>query len=328
MTATPGKIVRMYSTGAPDVLKIEDMEIGPPMPGEVQVQHKAIGLNFIEVYWRSGVYPLPLPTCIGNEGAGVVLAVGEGVNDFKPGDRVAYGSGPIGSYSTVRNMPAHPLVKIPDAIDFETAAAMMLKGLTAQYLLRRVYKVQAGETILFHAAAGGVGTIATQWAKSLGVRVIGTVSTREKAELARANGCAEVIITSEENVVKRVKELTDGKGVPVVYDSVGKATFVDSLDCLKPRGMMVSFGNASGKVDPVPLQWLVERGSLVLTRPSGAAFTVDKAEMLESAAEMFGVVASGAVKIQINQRFALADVVKAHTELENRRTTGCTVLIP
>jgi NADPH2:quinone reductase len=328
MTATPGKIVRMYSTGAPDVLKIEDMEIGPPMPGEVQVQHKAIGLNFIEVYWRSGVYPLPLPTCIGNEGAGVVLAVGEGVNDFKPGDRVAYGSGPIGSYSTVRNMPAHPLVKIPDAIDFETAAAMMLKGLTAQYLLRRVYKVQAGETILFHAAAGGVGTIATQWAKSLGVRVIGTVSTREKAELARANGCAEVIITSEENVVKRVKELTDGKGVPVVYDSVGKATFVDSLDCLKPRGMMVSFGNASGKVDPVPLQWLVERGSLVLTRPSVAAFTVDKAEMLESAAEMFGVVASGAVKIQINQRFALADVVKAHTELENRRTTGCTVLIP
>jgi NADPH2:quinone reductase len=225
-------------------------------------------------------------------------------------------------------MPAHPLVKIPDAIDFETAAAMMLKGLTAQYLLRRVYKVQAGETILFHAAAGGVGTIATQWAKSLGVRVIGTVSTREKAELARANGCAEVIITSEENVVKRVKELTDGKGVPVVYDSVGKATFVDSLDCLKPRGMMVSFGNASGKVDPVPLQWLVERGSLVLTRPSVAAFTVDKAEMLESAAEMFGVVASGAVKIQINQRFALADVVKAHTELENRRTTGCTVLIP
>jgi NADPH2:quinone reductase len=328
MTATPGKIVRMYSTGAPDVLKIEDMEIGPPMPGEVQVQHKAIGLNFIEVYWRSGVYPLPLPTCIGNEGAGVVLAVGEGVNDFKPGDRVAYGSGPIGSYSTVRNMPAHPLVKIPDAIDFATAAAMMLKGLTAQYLLRRVYKVQAGETILFHAAAGGVGTIATQWAKSLGVRVIGTVSTREKAELARANGCAEVIITSEENVVKRVKELTDGKGVPVVYDSVGKATFVDSLDCLKPRGMMVSFGNASGKVDPVPLQWLVERGSLVLTRPSVAAFTVDKAEMLESAAEMFGVVASGAVKIQINQRFALADVVKAHTELENRRTTGCTVLIP
>lgn len=328
MTATPGKIVRMYSTGAPEVLKIEDMEIGPPMPGEVQVQHKAIGLNFIEVYWRSGVYPLPLPTCIGNEGAGVVLAVGEGVNDFKPGDRVAYGSGPIGSYSTVRNMPAHPLVKIPDAIDFATAAAMMLKGLTAQYLLRRVYKVQAGETILFHAAAGGVGTIATQWAKSLGVRVIGTVSTREKAELARANGCAEVIITSEENVVKRVKELTDGKGVPVVYDSVGKATFVDSLDCLKPRGMMVSFGNASGKVDPVPLQWLVERGSLVLTRPSVAAFTVDKAEMLESAAEMFGVVASGAVKIQINQRFALADVVKAHTELENRRTTGCTVLIP
>ncbi len=328
MTATPGKIVRMYSTGAPEVLKIEDMEIGPPMPGEVQVQHKAIGLNFIEVYWRSGVYPLPLPTCIGNEGAGVVLAVGEGVNDFKPGDRVAYGSGPIGSYSTVRNMPAHPLVKIPDAIDFETAAAMMLKGLTAQYLLRRVYKVQAGETILFHAAAGGVGTIATQWAKSLGVRVIGTVSTREKAELARANGCAEVIITSEENVVKRVKELTDGKGVPVVYDSVGKATFVDSLDCLKPRGMMVSFGNASGKVDPVPLQWLVERGSLVLTRPSVAAFTVDKAEMLESAAEMFGVVASGAVTIQINHRFALADVVKAHTELENRRTTGCTVLIP
>lgn len=328
MSTTSGKIVRFYTPGAPDVLKLEDMELGPPKAGEVQVEHKAIGLNFIEVYWRTGVYPQPLPCCPGSEGAGIVRAVGEGVTDFKVGDRVAYGSGPVGSYATVRNMPAHPLVKIPDSIDFETAAAMMLKGFTAQYLLRRVYKVQAGESILFHAAAGGVGSIVTQWAKSLGVRVIGTVSTREKAELARANGCAEVIITSEENIVDRVKELTDGKGVPVVYDSVGKATFVDSLNCLKPRGMMVSFGNASGKVDPVPLQWLAERGSLVLTRPTVASFTVDKSEMLESAAEMFGVVASGAVKIQINQRYALADVVKAHTELENRRTTGCTVLIP
>eukprot|EP01030_Chromulinospumella_sphaerica_P004895 gene4895-4794_t len=248
---------------------MEDIEVGPPKAGEVQIEHKAIGLNYIEVYWRTGVYPQPLPCCPGTEGAGIVRAVGEGVTDLKVGDRVAYGSGPVGSYSTVRNMPAHPLVKIPDSIDFETAAAMMLKGFTAQYLLRRVYKVQAGDTILFHAAAGGVGTIATQWAKSLGVRVI---------------------------------------GVPVVYDSVGKATFVDSLNCLKPRGMMVSFGNASGKVDPVPLQWLAERGSLVLTRPTVASFTVDKAEMLESAAEMFGVVASGAVKIQINQRFALTDV--------------------
>ncbi|WP_138518810.1 quinone oxidoreductase family protein [Limnobacter alexandrii] len=328
MSTTAAKIVRFYNPGAPDVLKMEDIEVGPPKAGEVQVEHKAIGLNYIEVYWRTGVYPQPLPCCPGTEGAGIVRAVGEGVTDLKVGDRVAYGSGPVGSYSTVRNMPAHPLMKIPDSIDFETAAAMMLKGFTAQYLLRRVYKVQAGETILFHAAAGGVGTIATQWAKSLGVRVIGTVSTREKAELAKANGCAEVIITSEENIVDRVKELTDGKGVPVVYDSVGKATFMDSLNCLKPRGMMVSFGNASGKVDPVPLQWLAERGSLVLTRPTVASFTVDKAEMLESAAEMFGVVASGAVKIQINQRFALADVVKAHTELEGRRTTGCTVLIP
>lgn len=328
MSTSTGKIVRFYNPGAPDVLKMEDIEVNPPKAGEVQIEHKAIGLNFIEVYWRTGVYPQPLPCCPGTEGAGIVRAVGEGVTDLKVGDRVAYGSGPVGSYCTVRNMPAHPLVKIPDAIDFDTAAAMILKGFTAQYLLRRVYKVQAGETILFHAAAGGVGTIATQWAKSLGVRVIGTVSTHEKAELARANGCAEVIVTSEENVVKRVKELTDGKGVPVVYDSVGKATFVESLDCLKPRGMMVSFGNASGKVDPVPLQWLVERGSLVLTRPTVASFTVDKSEMLESAAEMFGVVASGAVKIQINQRFALADVVKAHTELENRRTTGSTVLIP
>ncbi len=267
MSTTPAKIVRFYNPGAPDVLTMEDIEVGPPKAGEVQIEHKAIGLNYIEVYWRTGVYPQPLPCCPGTEGAGIVRAVGEGVTDLKVGDRVAYGSGPVGSYTTVRNMPAHPLVKIPDSIDFETAAAMMLKGFTAQYLLRRVYKVQAGDTILFHAAAGGVGTIATQWAKSLGVRVIGTVSTREKAELAKANGCAEVIITSEENIVERVKELTDGKGVPVVYDSVGKATFVDSLNCLKPRGMMVSFGNASGKVDPVPLQWLAERGSLVLTRP-------------------------------------------------------------
>ncbi|HEX4842900.1 MAG TPA: quinone oxidoreductase [Limnobacter sp.] len=325
---TSGKIVRFYNPGAPDVLKVEDLTLSPPKAGEVQVEHKAIGLNFIEVYWRTGVYPQALPCCPGTEGAGVVKAVGEGVTEFKPGDRVAYGSGPVGSYATVRNMPAHPLIKIPDGISFDTAAAMMLKGFTAQYLLRRVYRVQAGETILFHAAAGGVGTIACQWAKALGVRVIGTVSTEEKAALALANGCAEVIITSKENVVERVKALTDGKGVPVVYDSVGKTTFVDSLNCLKPRGMMVSFGNASGKVDPVPLQWLAERGSLVLTRPTVASFTVDKAEMLESAAEMFDVVQSGQVKIHINQRYALADVVQAHTELENRRTTGCTVLIP
>jgi NADPH2:quinone reductase len=307
---------------------MEDLEIGPPKADEVQIEHKAIGLNFIEVYWRTGVYPQPLPCCPGTEGAGIVRAVGEKVTEFKPGDRVAYGSGPVGSYCTIRNMPAHPLVKIPDAIDFETAAAMMLKGFTAQYLLRRVYKVKAGETILFHAAAGGVGSIASQWARSLGVRVIGTVSTREKAEQALANGCVEVIITSEENLVDRVKALTQGKGVPVVYDSVGKATFLDSLNCLSPRGMMVSFGNASGKVDPVPLNWLAERGSLVLTRPTVASFTADKAEMLESANEMFNVVVNGAVKIQINQRFALSDVVQAHTELENRRTTASTVLIP
>ncbi len=328
MTTTSGKIVRIHATGAPEVLQIEDMQLEAPKPGEVQVQHHAIGLNYIEVYWRTGVYPLPLPTCLGSEGAGVVKAVGEGVTEFKVGDRVAYGSGPIGSYCTVRNMPTHPLVKLPDDISFDIAAAMMLKGFTAQYLLRRVYKVQAGETILLHAAAGGVGTIVSQWAKSLGVRVIGTVSTKEKAEQALANGCAEVVITSEENTVEKVRNLTGGKGVPVVYDSVGKATFVDSLNCLKPRGMMVSFGNASGKVDPVPLQWLAERGSLVLTRPTVASFTADKAEMLESAAEMFDVVRTGAVKIQINQRFALSDVVKAHTELEGRRTTGSSVLLP
>ncbi|HEX4879493.1 MAG TPA: quinone oxidoreductase, partial [Limnobacter sp.] len=282
----------------------------------------------IEVYWRTGVYPQALPCCPGTEGAGVVTAVGQGVTEFKEGDRVAYGSGPVGSYATVRNMPAHPLVKIPDSISFETAAAMMLKGFTAQYLLRRVYRVQPGETILFHAAAGGVGSIACQWAKALGVRVIGTVSTAEKARLALANGCDEVIVTSQENLVDRVKALTGGKGVPVVYDSVGKATFLDSLNCLKPRGMMVSYGNASGKVDPVPLQWLAERGSLVLTRPTVASFTAEKAEMLESAAEMFDVVQSGKVKIHINQRHALSEVVQAHAALENRLTTGCTVLIP
>lgn len=320
--------VRIHQAGAPEVLTLEQADLPPPGPGELQIEHKAIGLNYIEVYWRSGVYPLPLPTSLGSEAAGVVRAVGEGVTGFAEGDRVAYGSGPVGSYCTVRNMPAHPVVKLPDFIDFETAAAMMLKGFTAQYLLRRVYKVQPGETILFHAAAGGVGTIACQWAKALGARVIGTVSTPEKAQWAKANGCDEVVITTQENLVDRVKELTDGKGVPVVYDSVGKATFVDSLNCLRPRGLMVSFGNASGKVDPVPLQWLAERGSLMLTRPTVASFTVDKTEMLESAAEMFEVVRSGDVKIHINQRFKLSEVVQAHHQLESRKTTGCTVLIP
>ncbi|HEY1058008.1 MAG TPA: quinone oxidoreductase [Limnobacter sp.] len=325
---TTVQTIRIHRIGGPEVLQMDTLELGPPQAGEVQVEHKAIGLNFIEVYWRTGLYPLPLPSGLGTEAAGVITAVGPGVTGFQVGDRVAYASGPVGAYSTRRNMPAQPLVKLPDGIGFDTAAAIMLKGLTAQYLLRRVYPVKAGDTILFHAAAGGVGLLACQWAKALGARVIGTVSTRAKAELAMANGCDDVIVTSEENTVERVKALTGGKGVPVVYDSVGKDTFVTSLDCLKPRGMMVSFGNASGAVDPVPLGWLAQRGSLVLTRPTLASFTADSAELQESANELFDVVMQGMVKVHINQRMPLADVGRAHELLTSRQTTGCTVLMP
>lgn len=318
-------------TGGPEVMELREVQIPPPEAGEVQIEHRAIGLNFIEVYFRSGLYPSAMPAGLGNEAAGVVTAVGAGVTQVKEGDRVAYGTGPVGAvgaYSTKRNVPANNVLKLPDNIAFDTAAAMMLKGLTVQYLLRRTYQVKAGETIVFHAAAGGVGLIACQWARALGVRTIGTVSTPDKADLAKAHGCDEVLISGKDNLPQSVRALTGGKGVPVVYDSVGKSTFIDSLDCLQPRGLMVSFGNASGPVDPFPLTELTKRGGLFLTRPSIANYTTDRAELEASAAELFDMVGSGKISIQINQRFALADAGKAHEALTGRKTTGSSVLIP
>ncbi|MDH4394145.1 MAG: quinone oxidoreductase [Limnobacter sp.] len=318
-------------TGGPEVMELREVQVPPPAEGEVQIEHRAIGLNFVEVYFRMGLYPGAMPAGLGNEAAGVVTAVGAGVTQVKEGDRVAYGTGPVGSigaYSTKRNVPANNVLKLPDNIAFDTAAAMMLKGLTVQYLLRRTYQVKAGETIVFHAAAGGVGLIACQWAKALGVRTIGTVSTADKAELAKAHGCDEVLISGKDNLPQNVRALTGGKGVPVVYDSVGKSTFIDSLDCLQPRGLMVSFGNASGPVDPFPLTELTKRGGLFLTRPSIVNYMTDRAELEASAAELFDMVGSGKVSIQINQRFALADAGKAHEALTGRKTTGSSVLIP
>lgn len=318
-------------TGGPEVMELRELPLPAPGAGEVQIEHRAIGLNFIEVYYRSGLYPSPMPAGLGNEASGVVTAVGAGVTQFKEGDRVAYGTGPvgaIGAYSTMRNVPTHHVLKLPNNIAFDTAAAMMLKGLTVQYLLRRTYRVQAGETIVFHAAAGGVGLIACQWAKALGVRTIGTVSTPDKAELAKAHGCSEVLISGKDNLPQSVRALTGGKGVPVVYDSVGKSTFLESLDCLQARGLMVSFGNASGPVDPFPLTELTKRGGLFLTRPSIVNYMSERSELEESAAELFDIVGSGKVTIQINQRFALADAGKAHEALTGRKTTGSSVLVP
>lgn len=318
-------------SGGPEVMVLRELPLAAPGTGEVQIEHRAIGLNFIEVYYRSGLYPSPMPAGLGNEASGIVTAVGAGVTQFKEGDRVAYGTGPvgaIGAYSTRRNVPIQHVLKLPDNIAFDTAAAMMLKGLTVQYLLRRTYRVQAGETIVFHAAAGGVGLIACQWAKALGVRTIGTVSTSDKAELAKAHGCHEVLISGKDNLAQSVRALTGGKGVPVVYDSVGKSTFLDSLDCLQPRGLMVSFGNASGPVEPFPLTELTKRGGLFLTRPSIVNYMSERSELEESAAELFDMVGSGKVNIQINQRFALADAGLAHEALTGRKTTGSSVLVP
>jgi NADPH2:quinone reductase len=309
-------------------MKLVDVEVGDPGPGEAQVRNHAIGLNYIDTYYRSGLYPSPLPGGIGLEGAGVVTAVGPDVTNLKVGDRVAYATQPqpLGAYAELRNMPAAALLKLPRNVDFETAAAMMLKGLTAQYLLRRTYKVQKGQTILLHAAAGGVGLIATQWAKALGVTVIGTAGSEEKAALARKFGADHVILYRQENVVERVREITNGAMVPVVYDGVGKDTFEASIDCLQPFGLMVSFGNASGPVPPVPLTVL--KGSLYLTRPSLMPHTANRANLDEMAADLFKVVGSGKVKIEIDQRYELADAVRAHRDLEARRTTGSTILLP
>ena len=319
------RAIRMPSTGAPEVMVYEEVDLPAPGPGEVQIRHEAVGLNFIDVYFRSGLYPQPLPAGVGLEGAGVVTEVGDGAH-FQVGDRVAYCDRPPGSYAQARNMPAKSVVKVPDAIGLDTAAAMMLKGMTVEYLLHRTYPLKPGQTIVFHAAAGGVGLIAMQWAKLLGVTVIGTVGSDDKAELARKHGCDYPIVYTRENFQERVMEITGGKGVPVVYDSIGKDTFQSSLDCLEPFGMFVSFGNASGPVPPVPLTAL--KGSLFLCRPSLMAYTAQRPLLEAMSARLFDVVGAGKVHIAIDQRYPLADAVQAHRDLEARKTTGSTILVP
>lgn len=322
------KAIRMHKTGGPEVLQWEDYEPGKPGAGQILIRHTAVGLNYIDTYHRSGLYPLPnLPAVLGSEGAGVVEQVGSGVSGFAVGDHVAY-SGPVGSYCEARLMPADRLVKLPEGISDKQAAAMMLKGMTAEYLLRRTHPVKAGQTILVHAAAGGVGLILCQWARHLGATVIGTVGSDEKAKLASANGCTHPIVYTRENFIERVRALTQGAGVPVVYDSVGKDTFEASLNCLQPRGMMVSYGNASGAVPPFAIGQLAAKGSLFLTRPSLAHYTTSREELLASANTLFDVVRKGIVKIQVNQTYALKDAVQAHCDLESRKTTGSTVLLP
>ncbi len=322
------KAIRFHQPGGPEVMKYEDVELAAPGAGEVRVRHTAVGLNYIDTYHRSGAYPLPLPSGIGLEAAGVVEEVGAGVTSLKAGDRVAYGAGPIGAYSQARNMPANRLSKLPDNIGDQTAAAMMLKGMTVRYLLRETFKVEKGQTILFHAVAGGVGLIAVQWAKHLGVRVIGTAGSPEKAELAKSFGCDEVIDYTKEDVAKRVRELTDGKGVPVVYDGVGQATLMASLDSLSPRGLLVSFGAASGPVKDFDTGILAAKGSLYLTRPTLMTYVAGDEALQANTADLFDVVGSGAVKIEVNQTYPLADAVQAHKDLEGRKTTGSTVLLP
>ncbi|HYN42139.1 MAG TPA: quinone oxidoreductase [Thermoanaerobaculia bacterium] len=319
--------IRIHHTGGPDVLSWEEVEIGHPGTGEVRIRHTAIGLNFIDTYYRSGLYPLPLPAILGSEGAGVVLEVGPAVTEVHVGDRVAY-AGPVGSYAEERLVSAHRLVPLPDDIDDRVAAAAMLKGMTAQYLLRRTHRVERGETILLHSAAGGVGLIAAQWARSLGATVIGTVSTDEKAVLAREAGCDHVVVTSRESFVTRVKEITGGAGVRVVYDAVGKDTFDGSLDCLAPLGLMVSFGNASGAVPPVSPLVLAQKGSLFLTRPTLMTYTAKREDLLATAADLFSVIRSGVVKVRIDAAYPLREAAAAHVALEARRTTGSTVLLP
>jgi NADPH:quinone reductase len=320
------KAIRFTAPGGPEVMQLQNVEVGDPGPGEARVRHHACGLNYIDVYFRNGSYPTALPAGLGMEGAGVVEAVGSGVTHVKVGDRVAYAGNPLGAYCDVRVMPAKPLVVLPSGISFDTAAAMMLQGMTVQYLLRRTFKVQAGQTILFHAAAGGVGLIAMQWAKQLGATVIGTVGSDEKAALAKQYGCDHTIVYTRENFVERVKEITAGQGVPVVYDSIGKDTFAGSLDCLQPFGTMVSFGSASGAVPPMPLTVL--KGSLFLTRPSLMPYTDKRTDLDATANDLFAMVDSGKIKINIAQRYGLAEVAQAHRDLEARKTTGSTILLP
>ena len=320
-------IVRIHKTGGPEVLSWEEVELGKPGPGEVLIRQTAVGLNYIDTYNRSGVYPLKLPSGLGGEGAGVVETVGAGVVDLKPGDRVAYGNAPIGAYAEARLVPADRLVKLPPGVTDQQAAAMMLKGLTAQYLLRQTYRLKPGETILFHAAAGGVGSIACQWAKHLGATVIGTAGGDAKVKLAKANGCDHVIDYNKEDFVIRVAEITEGKKLPVVYDSVGKDTFMKSLDCLAPLGLMVAFGQSSGLVEPFSVNILTGKGSLYLTRPTLGHYASTPERLRAMAKELFDVVAAGIVKIEIGQTYKLKDVAQAHRDLEGRKTTGSTVLL-
>ncbi|WP_213306579.1 quinone oxidoreductase family protein [Paraburkholderia sacchari] len=319
--------IRFHETGAPEVMRWEEVNVGEPGPGEVRLRHEAVGLNFADTYFRCGLYPVPLPAGMGVEAAGVVEAVGAGVTNVVPGDRVTYTGfiNTLGAYSTERLIPAAPLIKLPDAIACETAAAMTMRGLTSAYLMRRIWPLQAGETILVHAAAGGVGLILCQWAKLLGLTVIGTVSTEEKAAVARAHGCDHVILYRSEDVAKRVRELTDGVGVSVVYDSVGQDTFAASLDSLKRRGLLVCVGTASGKAPAFEPQILAMKGSLYVTRPALADYIADPAEKTALADEIFGHVAAGRIKIEINQRYALQDAVQAHRDIEARKTTGSSV---
>ncbi|MEO5691836.1 MAG: quinone oxidoreductase [Usitatibacter sp.] len=321
--------IRIHQTGGPEVMKWEEITVAAPGPAEVQIRHKAVGLNYIDTYHRSGLYPVPMPSGIGLEAAGIVEAVGANVTEFKMGDRVAYCNGPVGSYSELKNHPADRLVKVPDGITFEQAASMMLQGLTVQYLLRRMHFVpKAGDTILWHAAAGGIGLIACQWARALGVNLIGTVSTQEKAALARENGAAHTILYSKDDFIARVNEITGGKKVPIVYDSVGKDTFLKSLDCLQVRGLMVIFGNSSGPVPPIDVNILNPKGSLYVTRPSLNGYVAKRDELLASAKELFEVVLSGKVKMEPRQKYALKDAAQAHADLEGRKTTGSTILVP
>ena len=321
------KAIQIHKAGGSEVLQWGDVTVGDPGPGEARVRHHAVGLNYTDVYYRMGLYPLPYPSGLGLEASGTVEAVGAGVGNVKPGDRVAYANPPMGAYCEVRNIPADRLLNLPDNISFEQAAAMMLQGMTVQYLIKRTYKVQPGDTVVWHAAAGGVGLIACQWLAALGVTTIGTVGSDEKARLAKAHGCHHVIDYSRENFLDRVKEITKGAGVPVVYDSVGKDTFDRSIECLRPFGMMVSFGNASGPVPPINFAKVL-KGSLFLTRPSLMQYTARREDLVAAARDLFDIVLSGKVKIEVNQRYPLREAAQAHRDLEARKTTGSTILLP
>ena len=320
--------IRVYKQGGPEEMKWETVDLPKVKEDEVLIKHTAIGLNYIDTYHRSGLYPMPVPLTLGLEGAGIVEEIGENVNGLKAGDKVAYASPPIGSYAEEKVMPADRLVKIPDNISNEVAAAIMLKGMTVEYLVRRTYNVKAGQTVLFHAAAGGVGLIACQWLKAIGATTIGTVGSEEKAALAKANGCDHTILYRKENFVDKVKEITNGKGVPVVYDGIGKDTFVQGFDCLSPFGLMVIFGNASGNAPPIDTGLLAAKGSLFLTRPTLMTYNAKRKALVDSAQQLFNMVGSGKINISINARYDLKDAAQAHKDLENRKTTGSTLLMP